>query len=71
MPGPVAILLLTFLALPAQMDSATQAPVAIVGGTVLDLSGAGKSRADIHDAVVLIEGDRESLIDGSAVTGPH
>jgi hypothetical protein len=36
----------------------TQAPIAIVGGTVLDLRAAGKSQADIHDAVLLIEGER-------------
>jgi hypothetical protein len=54
----VAALLLVATALAQQADSEPQTPIAIVGGTVLDLGAAGTSRADIDDAVLLIEGER-------------
>lgn len=36
--------------------------IALVGGTVIDVSNWGSSTADLHDAVVLIEGDKISAV---------
>jgi hypothetical protein len=56
--GLIAALVLSLLAPTSQAQSVPDVPIAIVGGTLLDLSTAGKSQADIRDAVLLIEGER-------------
>ena len=49
------VCLLCAAALAAQVPSR---PLALVGGTVIDVSGFGRATRDLADAVVVVEGDR-------------
>jgi len=56
----LALILYCFaLSLPAVAQTSKQAPVvALVGGTLVDVSHSGHSTQDIHDVVVMLRGDK-------------
>ena len=46
----------------ATQNEAVPAPLALVGGTVIDVTGWGESANDLKDAVVIIEGSRIAAV---------
>jgi len=46
-------------------------PIALVGGTVVDLSAFGTSTADIRDAVVIVESGRITAVGNRSTAIPR
>src|SRR5262245_45163621 len=54
----LVVLSLSVVAAAPAVEESAERPLALVGGTIVDLSDFGRSTADVKDAVVVIAGDR-------------